>query len=228
MIRVPRGLGGSIARRLAVAGLIGLCLVGCERSAQSLAAAGDRAEVSDNEEVQGRGEGKDEWWDALPRAAWSEFRQVVLSQDWFEVYEIVPGVLAIYEPGQFEEVISYLIIGSERALLFDSGLGIGDMRELVRELTDQEVVLLNSHTHYDHVGGNHAFDTIYGTSLEYTRRSSAGRRAGGRARALAGGLQTLKRKLITSPSRTTYSLPSSRNVPRSRQAAHAPAARRSS
>ncbi len=131
--------------------------------------------TSDNEQVRGRGEGKDNWWDALPRAAWSEFDPVEQSQPWFEVYRIRPGVLAIYEPGQFEEVISYLIVGSERALLFDTGLGIGDMRRLAGELTDKDVAVLNSHTHYDHVGGNHAFETVYGTDLDYTRRHERGR-----------------------------------------------------
>ena len=131
--------------------------------------------VSDNIEVRNRGEGKDQWWDALPRKAWSAFQRVDQSQDWFEVYEIQPRVFAIYEPGQFEEVISYLIVGSQRALLFDTGLGIGDMRRLVGELTDKETVVLNSHTHYDHVGGNHAFETIYGTDLEYTRSHERGR-----------------------------------------------------
>lgn len=135
-------------------------------------AAGD---VSDNEQVRNRGEGKDAWWNALPRAAWSEFRRVEQSQDWFEVYEVRPGVLAIYEPGQFEEVISYLIVGTDSALLFDTGLGVADMRRLARELTDLEVLVLNSHTHYDHVGGNHAFETIYGTDLDYTREHERGR-----------------------------------------------------
>ncbi len=131
--------------------------------------------TSDNAEVQGRGEGKDQWWSALPREAWSAFTQIEQSQPWFEVYRIRPNVLAIYEPGQFEEVISYLIIGSERALLFDTGLGIGDMRRLVDELTDRDIVVLNSHTHYDHVGGNHAFDRIYGTALDYTLQHAEGR-----------------------------------------------------
>ncbi len=132
-------------------------------------------ETADNEEVQGRGEGKDQWWQALPRPAWSEFRRVEQSQDWFEVYEIRSDIFAIYEPGQFEEVISYLIVGSDRALLFDTGLGIGDMRRLTEELTDLDVAVLNSHTHYDHVGGNHAFATVYGTGLEYTKENARGR-----------------------------------------------------
>ncbi len=131
--------------------------------------------ISENQQVQGRGEGKDQWWDALPRPAWSEFESIPQTQPWFEVYQIRPGVLAIYEPGQFEEVISYLIVGSEKALLFDTGLGIGDMSRLVSELTDRDVIVVNSHTHYDHVGGNHAFTTIYGTGTDYTRTHEQGR-----------------------------------------------------
>jgi len=156
----------------AMVGLVLLCGLGCSDPPDL---AIDQAPVSDNEEIVNRGEGKDQWWDALPRAAWGEFEQVEQTQDWFEVYRIRPGVLAIYEPGQFEEVISYLIVGDQGALLFDSGLGIGDMRRLVSELTSLSVVVLNSHTHYDHVGGNHLFDSVYGTDLDYTRRNAAGR-----------------------------------------------------
>jgi glyoxylase-like metal-dependent hydrolase (beta-lactamase superfamily II) len=43
------------------------------------------------------------------------------------------------------------------------------------KLTDLEIVVLNSHTHYDHVGGNHQFETIYGTGTEYTRENAKGR-----------------------------------------------------
>ncbi len=153
-----------------LAGLLGvLVLVGC----QSAAPPGERATT--NEKVQGRGENKDDWYDALPRPAWSELELVEQSQPWFEVYEVASGVFAIYEPGQFEEVISYLIVGAERALLFDTGLGIGDMRQVVSELTPLETVVLNSHTHYDHVGGNHQFRRIYGTDTDFSRRNADGR-----------------------------------------------------
>jgi glyoxylase-like metal-dependent hydrolase (beta-lactamase superfamily II) len=130
---------------------------------------------TENEQIQNRGEGKDQWYDALPRAAWSEFELVEQSQPWFEVYEVVPSVFAIYEPGQFEEVISYLILGSERALLFDTGLGIGDMGRLVSELTPLETTVLNSHTHYDHVGGNHQFQEIYGLDNQFSAANARGR-----------------------------------------------------
>ena len=110
----------------------------------------------------------------LPRPEWSQFERLDDGQGWFEVYRVQPEVLAIYEPGQFEEVVSYLIIGTERALLFDTGLGIGDIRSLAMGLTDQPVVVLNSHSHYDHIGGNHQFEFIYGPDHPYTRERMKG------------------------------------------------------
>jgi glyoxylase-like metal-dependent hydrolase (beta-lactamase superfamily II) len=134
----------------------------------------ERARV-DDPQVKNRGEDKDEWWNALPRPAWNAFRKLGERQGWFEVYEIRPGIFAIYEPGQFEEAISYLVVGSSEALLFDTGLGIGDIRAVVRELTELEPVVVNSHTHYDHVGGNHQFQRIYGTETDYTKENARGR-----------------------------------------------------
>jgi glyoxylase-like metal-dependent hydrolase (beta-lactamase superfamily II) len=154
-------------RSLAALSLVVLGLAGCgeEQTSNTTQA---------NEQVQNRGAGKDNWWDSLPRPEWSAFERIDQDQDWFEVYRIADGVFAIYEPGQFEEVISFLVTGEDRALLFDTGLGIGDMKRVVEQLTDLDVVVLNSHTHYDHIGGNHQFDTIYGRDTEYTRGRAAG------------------------------------------------------
>ena len=127
-----------------------------------------------NELVQNRGADKDNWWDKLPRPAWAAFERIEQDQDWFEVYRVADDVYAIYEPGQFEEVMSFLIVGSDSALLFDTGLGIGDIRRVVEQLTDKEVAVLNSHTHYDHIGGNHQFGVIYGRDTDYTKRRAAG------------------------------------------------------
>lgn len=125
--------------------------------------------------VSNRGADRDGWWQALPRPEWAGYERIDVDHGWFEVYRVVDGVFAIYEPGQFEEVISYLMVGQERALLFDTGLGVGDMRRLVSELTDLEVIVLNSHSHYDHVGGNHAFDAVLGVDTAFSRRNERGR-----------------------------------------------------
>lgn len=147
-------------------------VAGCTERLDSTAQQAQSA--SDNLQVQNRGAGKDNWWDALPRPEWSAYIRMEQSEDWFEVYLVDDGIFAIYEPGQFEEVISFLIIGEDFALMFDTGLGIGNIRRVVDQLTDLDVVVLNSHTHYDHIGGNHLFDTIWGLDTEYTRQRAQG------------------------------------------------------
>src|SRR5262245_56795653 len=115
-----------------------------------------------------------EWCRKLPRAEYKNLERVTVKSDWFEVYRVRPGVFAIYEPHQYEEVISYLILGSQRALLFDTGLGIGNIREVVDQLTRLPITVLNSHTHIDHIGGNSQFSVILGTDTAYTRANTRG------------------------------------------------------
>jgi glyoxylase-like metal-dependent hydrolase (beta-lactamase superfamily II) len=114
------------------------------------------------------------WCDRLPRPGFRSLERVTVPDDWFEVYRVGDGVVAIYEPWQFQEVISYLILGSERALLFDTGMGISSISAVVRALTPLPVTVLNSHTHYDHVGGNAEFDQIASLDTEFTRNSARG------------------------------------------------------
>jgi glyoxylase-like metal-dependent hydrolase (beta-lactamase superfamily II) len=142
-------------------------------SAMALAACSPDP-LSDEGQVQNRGSDTSRWWDALPRPEWSNYERIDVNDDWFEVYRILDGVFAIYEPGQFEEVISFLITGEDITLLFDTGLGIGDMRSVVDQLTDLDVTVLNSHTHYDHIGGNYQFETIYAMDNEFTRGRAMG------------------------------------------------------
>ena len=44
--------------------------------------------------------------DRLPRPEFAALSRHAASDDWFEVYEIRPGTFAIYEPWQWQEVIS--------------------------------------------------------------------------------------------------------------------------
>jgi glyoxylase-like metal-dependent hydrolase (beta-lactamase superfamily II) len=109
------------------------------------------------------------WCERLPRAAYARLERVATTSQWFEVYRVDSGVYAIYEPHQWEEVISYLILGSERALLLDTGMGIGDMRALIRELTQLPIEVINTHTHGDHLGDNWEFEHILGLANPYTQ-----------------------------------------------------------
>lgn len=114
------------------------------------------------------------WCDLLPRPEFNGLERVTVGSDWFEVYRVDAGVFAIAEPSQYQEVISYLIIGGERALLFDTGLGLVPIRPIVAQLTPLPVTVLNSHTHYDHVGGNAEFEAILAMDTEYTRANTWG------------------------------------------------------
>src|SRR5256714_10669353 len=117
-----------------------------------------------------------EWCRALPRPEYKSLERVLAIDPWFEVYKAAPSVFAIYEPHQAEEVISYLIVGNKQALLFDTGMGIGNIRKVITQLTARPVVVLNSHTHNDHVGGNWQFGFVYGMDTAFTRTNAKGSR----------------------------------------------------
>jgi glyoxylase-like metal-dependent hydrolase (beta-lactamase superfamily II) len=117
-----------------------------------------------------------DWCRALPRPEYKSLERVPVSDRWFEIYRPAPGVFAIYEPHQAEETIGYLIVGQKRALLFDTGMGISDIKKITAELTKLPIIVLNSHTHDDHVGGNWDFDTVYGVDTDFTRNNAKGSR----------------------------------------------------
>lgn len=58
-------------------------------------------------------------------------------------------------------VCMYLVEGSERAALLDTGFGFGDLKGYVETLTDKPYVVLLSHGHLDHAGGAGQFDEVY-------------------------------------------------------------------
>jgi glyoxylase-like metal-dependent hydrolase (beta-lactamase superfamily II) len=114
------------------------------------------------------------WCERPPRPDWEAHERVAVASSWFAVYRIEAGVFALYEPHQAQEVISWLILGDERALLFDTGMGLAPIRPVVEELTRLPVVVLNSHTHYDHMGGNAEFETILALDTDYGRHNAGG------------------------------------------------------
>src|SRR5437867_10909724 len=85
-----------------------------------------------------------QWCRPLPRPEYKSLHRVNVSDPWFEVYEVRPGVFALYEPYQAEEVISYLIVGEKHSFLFDPRLRISDIRKVTGELTLLPIVVLNS------------------------------------------------------------------------------------
>ena len=60
----------------------------------------------------------------------------------------------------------YLLEGSEKAALIDSGLGFGSLLEAVRELTQKPVILLLTHGHVDHAMGAEEFGEVWMSPLD--------------------------------------------------------------
>ena len=81
-------------------------------------------------------------------------------QDWYNVIKIDARTYALSEPKYWQRNVSYLILGSKQALLFDTGPGIYSIRALVERLTSLPVIVVPSHLHFDHVGRISEFTDI--------------------------------------------------------------------
>jgi glyoxylase-like metal-dependent hydrolase (beta-lactamase superfamily II) len=98
--------------------------------------------------------------DTRPRSEYSDFKRLVTGDDWFEVYEIAADLFVFYEPRHYERTVVSLVIGERKAALIDTGCGIGDLRKAVEEVTEKPVIVINTHTHPDHLGSNRQFEEI--------------------------------------------------------------------
>ncbi len=89
---------------------------------------------------------------------------LVLPLRWLDDYYVVgdlgQGAFAIGEPLYGQCNFSYLITGTQRALLFDTGPGIRDISAVVRSLTSLPVQVLPSHLHFDHTGHLERFSDV--------------------------------------------------------------------
>lgn len=74
--------------------------------------------------------------------------------DYYKVIDMGDGIFHIWEPAG---VASSLILGKTKALLIDTGYGYGNLKSVVRSLTDLPLRVVNTHCHLDHAGGNYLF-----------------------------------------------------------------------
>lgn len=96
--------------------------------------------------------------------------------DYFTVQALDSRTFAIGEPRYFQQNYSYLILGDDRAVLFDAGPGYRDIRAVAESLTELPVTFIPSHFHYDHVGNEITFDRVAVVDLPYLRaRAPEGR-----------------------------------------------------
>jgi hydroxyacylglutathione hydrolase len=83
---------------------------------------------------------------------------------WFTAREVAEQTWRIDDHGADN---MYLVEGAEKALLIDTGLGAADIMRFVRTLTDLPVIVVNTHGHPDHAGGNSQFAEVHAGEKDF-------------------------------------------------------------
>lgn len=81
------------------------------------------------------------------------------NMSYFSFKEIDRG---IYRISEAKGVNEYVVTGSDKALLIDTGYGHKGMVKYIRQnITDLPLTVINTHYHPDHSAGNCFFDSVY-------------------------------------------------------------------
>lgn len=73
----------------------------------------------------------------------------------------------IWQIAEDDGVYCTLVKGSELAVLIDTGYGERNLRAFIEKNISTPYIVINSHGHPDHIGGNHWFDTVYALQEEW-------------------------------------------------------------
>lgn len=73
----------------------------------------------------------------------------------------------VWQIAEDDGVYCTLVRGSELAVLIDTGYGKRDLRAFVEKNVSTPYIVINSHGHPDHIGGNYQFDTVYAVRDEW-------------------------------------------------------------
>lgn len=91
-------------------------------------------------------------------------RKVYEVDPYAEVYPLRENLYAILNESLdgAGDVWMYLIVGPEKAMLVDTGFGLGDLKGLCDQLSGgKELIVVNTHPHLDHALGNCQFEKVY-------------------------------------------------------------------
>ena len=83
------------------------------------------------------------------------------------IYEYTKIRENIWQIAEDNGVYCTLVKGSKMAVLIDTGYGVRNLRAFVEENITTPYIVINSHGHPDHIGGNHWFDTVYSLKKEW-------------------------------------------------------------
>ncbi len=82
-------------------------------------------------------------------------------EHWFTVEQLDTDTFAVSEYKHWEEPHSYLLRGTERSILIDTGLGVSALKPVIDGLTDLPVTVVTTHVHWDHIGGHSQFSVFW-------------------------------------------------------------------
>lgn len=89
-------------------------------------------------------------------------------KDWFQVEMLDDTTYVISEHKHYEKTNCYLLLGKQRALLIDSGLGVADIRKITDQLTALPVTVIATHVHWDHIGSHGSYIDVLVHEREYS------------------------------------------------------------
>ena len=79
------------------------------------------------------------------------------THEWYDVTRLTDRSYRITEADRYG---SFLVEGTERSVLIDAGIGVGNLAGLVADLVDTPITLVLTHTHWDHIGAAAQFDDV--------------------------------------------------------------------
>ena len=84
-----------------------------------------------------------------------------IATEWFKMERIDDGVTLLYEPyvNRIIRCNIWHVRGRDSDLLLDTGTGIASLRAAAAHLFDKKLLVVLTHTHFDHVGGAYEFDS---------------------------------------------------------------------
>jgi hydroxyacylglutathione hydrolase len=95
-----------------------------------------------------------------------DYEPVKVTSDWFKVNYLGDRIYSIEEPKSTQGNVSYLILGDDRAIMFDTGCGENELKGdykikyIIDQITTLPVTLIQSHFHFDHNQNIHEFERI--------------------------------------------------------------------
>ncbi len=94
----------------------------------------------------------------------NDTRRVYDCDPYIEVYRFRDNLYGLFNQNcdGAGDVWQWLVVGPEKCLLVDTAFGLGDMKALVDEISGgKEVIVVNTHDHFDHAFGNCRFGRAY-------------------------------------------------------------------